>query len=42
LGVLLTDKETAANLKAFAANLKRSGPVFYKDRSEAPPPPRRR
>jgi phospholipid/cholesterol/gamma-HCH transport system substrate-binding protein len=45
LGVLLSDKETAANLKAFAANLRRSGPVFYKDREQAPEPkptPRRR
>jgi phospholipid/cholesterol/gamma-HCH transport system substrate-binding protein len=33
LGMLLTDKETAANLKAFAENLRRSGPVFYKDRA---------
>jgi len=39
LGLLLTDKETAANLKAFAANLKRSGPVFYKDRAPAAPTP---
>lgn len=43
LGLLLTDKETAANLKSFAANLKRSGPVFYKDREPASTPvPRRR
>lgn len=43
LGMLLTDKETAANLKAFAANLKRSGPVFYKDREQAATPaPKRR
>jgi phospholipid/cholesterol/gamma-HCH transport system substrate-binding protein len=43
LGLLLTDKETAANLKAFAANLKRSGPVFYKDRPPEPTPtPKRR
>lgn len=39
LGLLLTDKETAANLKAFAANLRRSGPVFYKDRAPAKPTP---
>lgn len=38
LGLLLTDKETASNLKAFAANLKRSGPVFYKDRAPEPAP----
>lgn len=42
LGLLLTDKETAANLKAFAANLKRSGPVFYKDRAPATPAPAQR
>jgi phospholipid/cholesterol/gamma-HCH transport system substrate-binding protein len=43
LGLLLTDKETAENLKAFAANLRKSGPVFYKDRApERQPPPRRR
>jgi phospholipid/cholesterol/gamma-HCH transport system substrate-binding protein len=43
LGMLLTDKETAENLKAFAANLRKSGPVFYKDRApERQPPPRRR
>ncbi|MEQ1859812.1 MAG: MlaD family protein [Chthoniobacteraceae bacterium] len=44
LGVLLTDRETAANLKAFVANLKRSGPVFYKDRPapQPTPTPRRR
>lgn len=43
LGMLLTDKETAENLKAFSANLRRSGPVFYKDRApERQPPPRRR
>jgi len=47
LGLLLTDKETADNLKAFAKNLRRSGPVFYKDKEakQAPaptPPPRRR
>jgi len=35
LGMLLTDKETAANLRAFAENLRRSGPVFYKDRAAA-------
>jgi phospholipid/cholesterol/gamma-HCH transport system substrate-binding protein len=47
LGVLLTDRETADNLKSFVSNLKRSGPVFYKDRppreTPAPKPgPRRR
>jgi phospholipid/cholesterol/gamma-HCH transport system substrate-binding protein len=34
VGVLLSDEETAANLKAFATNLRRYGPVFYKDRAE--------
>jgi phospholipid/cholesterol/gamma-HCH transport system substrate-binding protein len=38
LGMLLTDKETAANLRAFAENLRRSGPVFYKDRTPAAQP----
>ena len=43
LGVLLGDKETAENLKAFAENLRRSGPVFYKDREPKPQPaPKRR
>lgn len=42
LGLLLTDKETAENLRAFATNLRRSGPVFYKDRAEPTPVPRRR
>lgn len=37
LGMLLSDKETAANLKAFAENLRKSGPVFYKDRAEPEP-----
>jgi hypothetical protein len=38
LGLLLTDKETADNLKSFATNLRRSGPVFYKDRAATPAP----
>lgn len=38
LGMLLSDKETAENLKAFASNLRRSGPVFYKDREAKPAP----
>jgi phospholipid/cholesterol/gamma-HCH transport system substrate-binding protein len=38
LGMLLTDKEAAANIKAFTENLRRSGPVFYKDRAVAPGP----
>jgi phospholipid/cholesterol/gamma-HCH transport system substrate-binding protein len=44
LGLLLTDRETSANLKNFIANLKRSGPIFYKDRPvQSPTPaPRRR
>jgi len=43
LGLLLSDSETAANLKAFASNLRRSGPLFYKDRAATPAPgPRRR
>jgi phospholipid/cholesterol/gamma-HCH transport system substrate-binding protein len=46
LGLLLSDKETAENLKSFATNLRRSGPVFYKDRGVTPAPaapgPRRR
>lgn len=45
LGMLLSDRETANNLKAFAENLRRSGPVFYKDREPKPTPtpaPRRR
>jgi phospholipid/cholesterol/gamma-HCH transport system substrate-binding protein len=43
LGLLLSDKETADNLKAFAENLRRSGPVFYKNREPKPEPaPRRR
>jgi phospholipid/cholesterol/gamma-HCH transport system substrate-binding protein len=32
LGVLVSDKELAADLKALIANMRRSGPVFYKDR----------
>jgi ABC-type transporter Mla subunit MlaD len=43
LGLLLADKETADNLKAFATNLRRSGVLFYKDRpapvAEATPAP---
>jgi len=37
LGTLISDRETAENLRSFLANLKRSGPIFYKDR---PVPPR--
>lgn len=32
LGVLLADKQTAENLRALVANMRRSGVVFYKDR----------
>ncbi len=32
LGALLSDKQSAENLKAFLWNLRRSGPLFYKDR----------
>jgi phospholipid/cholesterol/gamma-HCH transport system substrate-binding protein len=32
LGVLVSDKDTAENLKALIANLRRSGVLFYKDR----------
>ena len=46
LGVLLSDRETAENLRALVANMRRSGPVFYKDRAPeraAPTPvPKRR
>lgn len=48
-GVLMSDKQMAADLKALIANMKRSGPVFYKDRptpqpaaTPAPAPPRTR
>lgn len=46
LGVLMADKQTAENLKALVANMRRSGVFFYKDRplpaSEATPAPPRR
>lgn len=38
LGLLVSDKQAAADLKALIANLRRSGPLFYKDRSAAPAP----
>ena len=46
LGLLLADREAAENLRAFMANLRRSGPIFYKDRepqfsAPAKPGPRR-
>lgn len=37
LGVLLSDKQTADNLKALVANLRARGIIWYKDRSEPPP-----
>jgi phospholipid/cholesterol/gamma-HCH transport system substrate-binding protein len=37
LGTLLSDKQSAEDLKTFLSNLRRSGPVFYKDRP-APSP----
>lgn len=45
LGMLISDKQTAADLKALISNMRRSGVVFYKDRPLAPAPtpvPRRR
>jgi phospholipid/cholesterol/gamma-HCH transport system substrate-binding protein len=50
LGTLISDKETADDLKALIANLRRSGVLFYKDRPvdgaqpprAATPPPRPR
>jgi len=47
LGLLLSDRETADNLRALIANMRRSGPVFYKDREPdrvppATPSPKRR
>ena len=38
LGLLLSDRETADNLRALIANMRRSGPVFYKDREPARTP----
>lgn len=42
LGLLLADKQTAENLRALVANMRRSGVLFYKDRplssTEAAPP----
>ncbi len=32
LGTLISDKSTGENLKLFLSNLKRSGPLFYRDR----------
>jgi len=39
LGMLISDKQTADNLKALVANMRRSGVVFYKDRPLATPEP---
>ena len=36
LGMLLSDRETAENLRALIANMRRSGVVFYKDREPKP------
>ena len=45
LGTLISDRQTAENLKTLIANLRRSGVLFYKDRplpeSEASTPPPR-
>ena len=38
LGLLLSDRETAENLRALIANSRRSGFVFYKDREPAAAP----
>lgn len=37
LGLLLSDRETAENLRALIANSRRSGFIFYKDREPKPP-----
>ena len=37
LGTLISDRETAENLKALIINLRRSGVLFYKNRPVAPP-----
>jgi phospholipid/cholesterol/gamma-HCH transport system substrate-binding protein len=39
LGMLVSDKQTADNLKTLIANMRRSGVVFYKDRPLATPEP---
>ncbi len=41
LGLLLSDPSTAENLRALIANLRRSGPIFYKDREPKLVPVRR-
>jgi phospholipid/cholesterol/gamma-HCH transport system substrate-binding protein len=40
LGVLLTDREMAENLRALVANLRRHGILWYKDRSQTKAPSR--
>ncbi|HEY5707259.1 MAG TPA: MlaD family protein [Terrimicrobiaceae bacterium] len=40
LGALLSDREMADNLKALVANLRRSGILWYKDRSQTKTPSR--
>jgi phospholipid/cholesterol/gamma-HCH transport system substrate-binding protein len=45
LGTLISDKQAAEDLRVFLANLRRSGPIFYKNRPvtpEATPQPRQR
>jgi len=48
LGTLVSDRQTAENLRTLIANLRRSGVLFYKDRpvprseTPAPEPPKRR
>ncbi len=39
MGTLLSDRQAASDLKAFLYNLRRSGPIFYKDRPVPTPPP---
>lgn len=39
LGMLISDRETADNLRVLIANLRRSGVLFYRDRPVAPPTP---
>jgi phospholipid/cholesterol/gamma-HCH transport system substrate-binding protein len=42
LSTLINDKQMAEDLRTLAANLRRSGVLFYKDRPLATPAPRRR
>ena len=48
LGTLVSDRQTAENLRSLISNLRRSGVLFYKDRpaphseTPAPEPPKRR